>query len=296
MGSTWIFLTVRRFCEASRLPPGTSGGADIGAHGCWKEYFVAGDSRYLAIRSGRNQAAERANSFCTPGPYLPMGTVAAALLYPGGHSKRVSTKRLATVLTQVGFGVFVNELQAIQDWSKQLSPGEQQRFAFARIILLKPALLFLAEASSALDESSESQLYCLLRTASWRPAIVSVDHRGTLRSFHDQLLEISAFKRNVAVRVAWSMSANRGIYRHPKRHRSFVVHRSGAAVRLTREGQPIPRTESARISHHSPHDVLDGQDLNQNRIHSDKRGSSGHRSGSSERKAFKKRPAYGCRQ
>ena len=126
-------------------------------------------------------------------PYLPMGTVAAALLYPGGDNNRPSTKRLANVLTQVGLGGLVNELNAVQNWSQRLSPGEQQRFAFARIFLLKPALLFLDEATSALDESSEAQLYCLLRTASWRPTIVSVGHRGTLRSFHDQLLEISAF-------------------------------------------------------------------------------------------------------
>jgi vitamin B12/bleomycin/antimicrobial peptide transport system ATP-binding/permease protein len=97
------------------------------------------------------------------------------------------------VLTQVGLGGLVNELDAVQDWSKRLSPGEQQRFAFARIVLLKPTLLFLDEATSALDEGSEAQLYCPLRTASWRPTIVSVGHRGTLRSFHDQLLEISAF-------------------------------------------------------------------------------------------------------
>jgi vitamin B12/bleomycin/antimicrobial peptide transport system ATP-binding/permease protein len=56
-----------------------------GPTGCRKEYIAAGDSRYLAVRSGRNQAAERANSFCTPtslsadghsrhGTALPWGT------------------------------------------------------------------------------------------------------------------------------------------------------------------------------------------------------------------------------
>lgn len=122
-----------------------------------------------------------------------MGTVAEALLYPGGDNNSSSTRMLANVLTQVGLGGLVNELDVVQNWSQRLSPGEQQRLAFARIFLLKPGLLFLDEATSALDEGSESQLYCLLRNASWRPTIVSVGHRGTLRSFHDQLLEISAF-------------------------------------------------------------------------------------------------------
>jgi vitamin B12/bleomycin/antimicrobial peptide transport system ATP-binding/permease protein len=126
-------------------------------------------------------------------PYLPLGTLAAALLYPGGDNNNIPATRLATVLTQVGLGALVNELDAVQDWSQRLSPGEQQRFAFARIFLMQPALLFLDEATSALDESSEAQLYGLLRSASWRPTVVSVGHRSTLRGFHDQILEIAAF-------------------------------------------------------------------------------------------------------
>ena len=85
-------------------------------------------------------------------PYLPLGTLAAALLYPGGDNQSLPTTRLATALTQVGLGALVNELDTVQDWSQRLSPGEQQRFAFARIILIEPAVLFLDEATSALDE------------------------------------------------------------------------------------------------------------------------------------------------
>ncbi|MBV9105463.1 MAG: ABC transporter ATP-binding protein/permease [Verrucomicrobia bacterium] len=125
--------------------------------------------------------------------YLPLGTLAAALLYPGGDNKNLPATKLATVLTHVGLASLVNELYARQEWSQRLSPGEQQRFAFARIFLMQPSLLFLDEATSALDERSEAQLYGLLRAASWRPTIVSVGHRSTLRSFHDHVLEITAF-------------------------------------------------------------------------------------------------------
>jgi len=121
-------------------------------------------------------------------PYLPLGTLAAALLYPGGDNNSLPTTTLATALTQVGLGALVDELDAVQDWSQRLSPGEQQRFAFARIFLIQPALLFLDEATSALDEHSEAQLYGLLRAAAWGPTIVSIGHRSTLRSFHDQVL------------------------------------------------------------------------------------------------------------
>jgi putative ATP-binding cassette transporter len=125
-------------------------------------------------------------------PYLPLGTLAAALVYPGGDKNIRPRAKLTAVLEQVGLGALVNELDVVQDWSQRLSPGEQQRFAFARIFLMQPALVFLDEASSALDEDSEAELYGLLRAASWRPTIISIGHRSTLRSFHDQVLEISA--------------------------------------------------------------------------------------------------------
>jgi putative ATP-binding cassette transporter len=126
-------------------------------------------------------------------PYLPLGKLQTALLYPSGETNNNSAARLAAVLTQVGLGGLVDELDAVHDWTLRLSPGEQQRFAFARIFLLQPTLVFLDEATSALDESSEAHLYGLLRAASWRPTIVSVGHRSTIRSFHDQFVELDAF-------------------------------------------------------------------------------------------------------
>jgi vitamin B12/bleomycin/antimicrobial peptide transport system ATP-binding/permease protein len=126
-------------------------------------------------------------------PYLPLGKLSTALLYPSGDTNNSSTARLIAVLTQVGLGALVEELDAVHDWSLRLSPGEQQRFAFARILLMQPSLVFLDEATSALDESSEAHLYGMLRAASWRPTIVSVGHRSTIRSFHDQIVELDAF-------------------------------------------------------------------------------------------------------
>jgi vitamin B12/bleomycin/antimicrobial peptide transport system ATP-binding/permease protein len=126
-------------------------------------------------------------------PYLPLGTLASALLYPRGDKCGVSTARLAAVLEEVGLAALASELDTIENWSQRLSLGEQQRFAFARILLVEPALLFLDEATSALDEPSEAQLYGLLRAASWRPTVVSVGHRSTLRNFHNHVLDVATF-------------------------------------------------------------------------------------------------------
>ena len=67
-----------------------------------------------------------------------------------------------------------------------LSLGEQQRVAFARFFLKKPAIAFLDEATSALDEENERFLYEKLRASGI--AFVSVGHRSTLKEFHDTLL------------------------------------------------------------------------------------------------------------
>jgi len=126
-------------------------------------------------------------------PYLPLGTLASALRYPRSEKNSFPILRLATALEEVGLGALAAELEDVQNWSQRLSLGEQQRLAFARILLLEPALLFLDEATSALDEVSEAKLYGLLRAAPWRATIISVGHRSTLRSFHDQILDIAAF-------------------------------------------------------------------------------------------------------
>jgi vitamin B12/bleomycin/antimicrobial peptide transport system ATP-binding/permease protein len=127
-------------------------------------------------------------------PYLPLGTLAELLLYPReAASEVVPREKLAAVLTTVGLGSLIDELDSVQDWSQRLSPGEQQRLAFARILLTEPAVLFLDETTSALDEQSEAELYGLLRSAPWHPTIVSVGHRTTLRRFHDQVVDVTNF-------------------------------------------------------------------------------------------------------
>jgi vitamin B12/bleomycin/antimicrobial peptide transport system ATP-binding/permease protein len=126
-------------------------------------------------------------------PYLPLGTLADALLYPRGERGSFPTARFNTVLEMVGLGTLEGELDKVENWPQRLSLGEQQRLAFARILLLEPVLLFLDDATSALDERAETQLYNLLRAGKWRPTVVTVSHRSTLRSFHDQFLDVAAF-------------------------------------------------------------------------------------------------------
>jgi len=97
---------------------------------------------------------------------------------------------LRQTLRDVGLDRFADALDTVEDWAQTLSGGEQQRVAFARILLRRPRWLFLDEASSALDEPSEQALYRLIRERLPETALVSIGHRGTLRAFHDRQLRL----------------------------------------------------------------------------------------------------------
>ena len=126
-------------------------------------------------------------------PYLPLGTLREALIYPEATTD-LPDARLAEALKAVGLEAFIPRLDEDDHWAQRLSLGEQQRLAFARVLLRQPDLLFLDEATSALDEASEARFYQMLRDAAWHPTLVSVGHRGTLAAFHDRQRDIAAFR------------------------------------------------------------------------------------------------------
>jgi putative ATP-binding cassette transporter len=83
-------------------------------------------------------------------------------------------------------GRYLNERQVSRPWSKLLSPGEQQRLQFARVLLHHPDWVFLDEVSSALDEAAEQSLYECLRRQLPHITIISIGHRSTLQRLHDE--------------------------------------------------------------------------------------------------------------
>ena len=87
-------------------------------------------------------------------------------------------------------GHLVDKLDLETDWSKTLSPGEQQRLAFGRILVAKPSLVFLDETTSALDEGMEHAIYELVRERLPDCTVVSVGHRSTLERLHSNELTL----------------------------------------------------------------------------------------------------------
>ena len=147
---------------------------------------------------GRIRVAEGSVLFLPQRPYLPLGTLADALIYPRGIGP--SQAEMLAALRAVGLAHLVGHLGEDGNWAQRLSGGEQQRLAFARVLLLRPEIVFLDEATSAVDEASETVLYRLLREADWHPTIVSVGHHGALKRFHETVVDLGAGKVSAAAK------------------------------------------------------------------------------------------------
>jgi vitamin B12/bleomycin/antimicrobial peptide transport system ATP-binding/permease protein len=132
---------------------------------------------------------DNATMFLSQLPYVPLGSLRTVVCYPNSPDT-VSDRELHDMLTKVALAPLIERLDEEKDWARVLSPGEQQRVAFARILLTKPEAVFLDEATSALDEGLEFALYQLLRAELPDCVVVSVSHRPTVEQHHQQELQL----------------------------------------------------------------------------------------------------------
>ena len=128
-------------------------------------------------------------------PYIPLGSLREALLYPG--KKPLSDEELLYLLDLCQIGYLRDKLDLVADWSHVLSVGEQQRLAFVRAHIQEPKWLFLDEATSALDEDTEAAMYALLAERLTQTTLVSIGHRSTLNKYHELMLVIDKQTKSV---------------------------------------------------------------------------------------------------
>jgi putative ATP-binding cassette transporter len=124
-------------------------------------------------------------------PYLPIGTLREALSYPQ-PGDTYAPERYAEVLETCRLPHLVARLDEANHWQRMLSPGEQQRLAFARAMLYAPQWLYMDEATSAMDEEDEATLYQALIDQLPGLSIVSVGHRSSLKRFHPRHVRIDS--------------------------------------------------------------------------------------------------------
>ncbi|MCQ9124428.1 ABC transporter ATP-binding protein/permease [Rodentibacter caecimuris] len=140
--------------------------------------------------------------FLSQKPYLPQGSLLTALAYPK-NVEEIDRTLAEQILRKVQLGHLLERIEQDQDWTRILSLGEQQRLAFARLLLHKPKVAFLDEATASMDEGLEYEMYRLLKDELPTTTIISVGHRSTLKAFHQQQLHLLS-------KGEWSLSQLNG--------------------------------------------------------------------------------------
>ena len=162
-----------------------------GDSGCGKSSLLRAIAGLWHTGSGFIHHPPLENFFFLPQqPYLQTGSLRIQLIYPSADSE-LSDEQLLEILDQVYLPQLaerVGGLSAVQDWEKLLSVGEQQRMAFARILVHTPDIVILDEATSALDSANESALYARLRESG--VTLISIAHRPAVLKHHTHVLHL----------------------------------------------------------------------------------------------------------
>ena len=157
-----------------------------GASGCGKSTLIKALAGIWPYTQGQVRYLNEAKVlFLSQKPYLPQGSLRLAASYP---SAPIEDGRTEQFFKLVGLEHLIPHLDEVDTWSHILSLGEQQRVAIVRALLNQPDMLFLDEASSAMDEQSESLVYDLLNQYLPHCIMISVGHRSTLIAKHKLVL------------------------------------------------------------------------------------------------------------
>jgi vitamin B12/bleomycin/antimicrobial peptide transport system ATP-binding/permease protein len=128
-------------------------------------------------------------AFMPQRPYIPLGTLRHAVLYP--HTDRdVPNDKIEEALKRCGLNHLMPRLDEEDNWDGILSGGEKQRVAFARLLVNPPDIVIMDEATSALDEESQARMMEFLRTDLVDATVLSVTHRPGLEEFFDREINL----------------------------------------------------------------------------------------------------------
>lgn len=162
-----------------------------GPSGCGKSSLLRAIAGLWRTGSGAVQHPPMEEVFFLPQrPYMQIGTLRSQIIYPMNETD-LTDERLLELLQEVqleSLAARVGGLDASHDWEKQLSIGEQQRLAFARVLARAPRIVILDEATSALDSANEAALYERLRASG--TTLISIAHRPAVLKHHTHVLEL----------------------------------------------------------------------------------------------------------
>ena len=113
--------------------------------------------------------------------YLPFARLDELLCYPRRPMEIQAD--LGQLLQMVGLAHLSTQLEVARDWALRLSGGEQQRIAFARLLLQRPQVIFCDENTNQLDIASARHLFSLLKQQLPEAIVIAVTHQAELADF-----------------------------------------------------------------------------------------------------------------
>lgn len=141
-----------------------------------------------------------AMAFLPQRPYLPLGTLRNAVTYPS-PPEAYSDADVRRALERCDLGSLVAKLDREERWDRELSLGEQERIAFARLLLHKPGWVFLDEATAALDEDSQRHIMGLFDDELKATTVLSIGHRPDLAVYHTRTLQLIHGREGARLRL-----------------------------------------------------------------------------------------------
>ena len=125
-------------------------------------------------------------------PYNVLGTLYDQITYPETvRTSAMGPDQLRAVLARVQLGYLADRpgvLSKEVNWEEELSLGEKQRLAIARLVYHRPTYAILDECTSAVSGAMERELYAIC--AEMGVSFITISHRPALRAFHDRMLTI----------------------------------------------------------------------------------------------------------
>ena len=157
-------------------------------------------------------------AFMPQRPYFPLGTLRGALLYPNSEREEPQ-ERMEDALRRCGLAHLIPRLDSEENWSAVMSGGEQQRAAFARILLDPPDVLIMDEPTSALDEASQERMMNFFREDLAKCIVIHVGHRPGLEPFHDREIHLLREAGGPAVAEEKPPGMSRRLWRYIRERR-----------------------------------------------------------------------------